>query len=425
MKLKNSWVCMIWGVVFAVTQAAGQTNTFPDNGNVGIGTTSPSTKLDVEGGGGITVGGLPALSGTPVIRGTSTGGRWLSLHPDLSGGSWNGIVQPGDQGLIYSGGGLGTGSFVLAPWANGPSGIRMDSSGNVGIGVSSPGQKLSIANGSLSLDGLAFLSSMRNGINNYTNAFLGGNVVDNGNGTYSVGTDGGSNFFAAVRMDDQGDNAGAINFYTGASTGGTSYSMSNNQLFAYQRMTIVGSNVGIGTGSPGARLEVNGGIKLTSGTGSSLTFADNTVQSTAWTGVLSGGDYAESVDVTGKRTAFEPGDLLVIDPKTHGHFQKSSTPYCSLIGGVYATKPGVTGRRQPRGKPQEEEVPMAMVGIVPTKVSTENGPIHDGDLLVSSSTPGYAMKGTDRNKLTGAILGKALGAIESGSGVIEVLISLQ
>lgn len=185
-----------------------------------------------------------------------------------------------------------------------------------------------------------------------------------------------------------------------------------------------GGNVGIGTASPDAKLDVNGNVKI-GGAGANLTFADSTVQSTAWTGVLSGGDYAESVDVTGERATFEPGDLLVIDPHEHGHFQKSSTPYSVLIGGVYATKPGVTGRRQPRSKSQDEEVPMAMVGIVSTKVSTENGPIHDGDLLVSSSTPGYAMKGTDRDKLTGAILGKALGTLESGNGVIEVLISLQ
>lgn len=66
-----------------------------------------------------------------------------------------------------------------------------------------------------------------------------------------------------------------------------------------------------------------------------------------------------------------------------------------------------------------------MVGIVPTKVSSENGPIDQGDLLVSSSTPGYAMKGTDRDRMVGAVLGKALGILEHGTGVIEVLISLQ
>jgi hypothetical protein len=44
---------------------------------------------------------------------------------------------------------------------------------------------------------------------------------------------------------------------------------------------------------------------------------------------------------------------------------------------------------------------------------------------VTSSTAGYAMRGTDREKLTGAIIGKAMGTLDSGKGVIEVLVSLQ
>lgn len=50
----------------------------------------------------------------------------------------------------------------------------------------------------------------------------------------------------------------------------------------------------------------------------------------------------------------------------------------------------------------DSEVPLAVVGIVPCKVTTENGPILVGDLLVTSSTPGYAMKCTDRGKMLGA-----------------------
>jgi hypothetical protein len=44
---------------------------------------------------------------------------------------------------------------------------------------------------------------------------------------------------------------------------------------------------------------------------------------------------------------------------------------------------------------------------------------------VSSSTIGYAMKGTDRERLTGAVIGKALGPLDSGTGLIEVLVTLQ
>ncbi len=178
----------------------------------------------------------------------------------------------------------------------------------------------------------------------------------------------------------------------------------------------VQGNVGIGTASPQAKLEINGNLRFTS---------DGSVQSTAWTGVLCGGDYAESVDVAGGKARYEPGDVMVVDPANAGGFLKSAEPYSTLVAGVYSTNPGVVGRRFNDAARSKDAVPMAMVGIVPTKVSAENGPVKPGDLLVTSSTPGYAMKGTDRERLTGAIVGKALGSVASGVGVVEVLVSLQ
>jgi hypothetical protein len=185
-----------------------------------------------------------------------------------------------------------------------------------------------------------------------------------------------------------------------------------------------GGNVGIGTASPGAMLEVNGNVKLTAGSGASITFPDNTIQSTAWNGTLYGGDYAESVTTLGNRNAYEPGDVLVLTDTDGSDIKKSSEPYSTSVAGIYSTKPGVVGRRQSNNK-RDAEIPMAMVGIVPTKVSAEGGPIKRGDLLVTSSTEGYAMKGTDRSQLAGAIVGKAMGNLTSGTGVIEVLVSLQ
>jgi len=195
-------------------------------------------------------------------------------------------------------------------------------------------------------------------------------------------------------------------------------------------------NVGIGTTNPGAsdpngKLEVNGDIVLTNqangGGSGKIVFADGTSQSSAYTGIqCTGADYAEAVDVTGDRTKYEPGDLLVIDPGTPGKFLKSAEAYSTLVAGIYSTKPGFVGRLQPAtAETSATEVPMAMVGRVPTKVTTENGPIKVGDLLVASSTPGHAMKGTDRSLLTGAVIGKALGSLDSGTGVIEVLVTLQ
>ena len=106
------------------------------------------------------------------------------------------------------------------------------------------------------------------------------------------------------------------------------------------------NNVGIGTTTPGAMLEVNGPVKLTTGSGASITFPDATIQSTAWNGTTLGGDYAEAVDVLGDRTHYEPGDVIVIDSAEPGKFVKSDKAYSRLVAGVYSTKPGLVGRPQ-------------------------------------------------------------------------------
>jgi hypothetical protein len=191
------------------------------------------------------------------------------------------------------------------------------------------------------------------------------------------------------------------------------------------RLIIDGStgNVGIGTTNPGAnyKLDVAGQIHTSAG----VVFPDGNIQTVAYTGTC-GADYAEAVDVTGDRTKYEPGDILVIDPDAPGKFLKSNQAYSTLVAGIYSTKPGFVGRKQPATpETNATEVPMAMVGRVPTKVSAENGPIKVGDLLVASSKMGYAMKGTDRSQMLGAVIGKALGSLDSGTGVIEVLVTLQ
>ena len=59
------------------------------------------------------------------------------------------------------------------------------------------------------------------------------------------------------------------------------------------------------------------------------------------------------------------------------------------------------------------------------KVDAGPGAIRIGDLLTTSTTRGHAQKVTDRAAAAGSILGKALQAIEKGTGTIPVLVMLQ
>ena len=142
-----------------------------------------------------------------------------------------------------------------------------------------------------------------------------------------------------------------------------------------------------------------------------------------------GADFAEFVIPKGGKNIFEPGDVLVISPDAEGMTNtvtKADEPYSTKVAGVYSTKPGFIGNRQGiNNAGTGPEIPMAVLGFVPCKVSAENGSIKRGDLLVSSSTAGYAMRGTDRLKMIGSIVGKALDNLESGQGVIDILVTLQ
>jgi len=257
LKLERAWIAAISGAVLTISQAYGQSNTFPASGNVGIGTTAPQDPLQVVGTGSnvITLGESDSNSGKQMVLGVATSGNGL------------GTIQSLYQGHAFT-------PLSLNPYG-----------GNVGIGTLTPASKLEIF--TPTLDGIDTYSGLLMRSNNYGYLLEGGLK--------------------------QG--AGAVLKFS-----------SNNNGVVDERVRIDQyGNVGMGTTSPGAKLDVNGNIKI-SGAGGNLEVPDSTVQSTAWTGVLSGGDYAESVDVTGEPASFDPGDLLVIDPKAHGHFKKQIPP---------------------------------------------------------------------------------------------------
>jgi hypothetical protein len=142
---------------------------------------------------------------------------------------------------------------------------------------------------------------------------------------------------------------------------------------------------------------------------------------------VGGADFAEAMEAAGGPAQYSPGDVLVIDREGRRRVRLATEPYSRNVAGVYSTRPGVLGTAHPvaAGRVRERAIPVALVGIVACKVSSENGPIEPGDLLVTSSTPGHAMKADSGRALTGAVIGKALEPFEEGTGVIEILVSLQ
>ncbi|MCS6937607.1 MAG: hypothetical protein NZV61_08705, partial [Candidatus Bipolaricaulota bacterium] len=114
-----------------------------------------------------------------------------------------------------------------------------------------------------------------------------------------------------------------------------------------------------------------------------------------------------------------PGDVHELDPDNPKSYRKARSAYSPLIAGVVSSTPGVVleAKRAPEGW-----APLALMGRVPVKATTEGGPIRPGDLLTSSSKPGYAMRCANPQICEGALLGKALEELKTGEGVILVLL---
>lgn len=129
-----------------------------------------------------------------------------------------------------------------------------------------------------------------------------------------------------------------------------------------------------------------------------------------------GADVAEFISVS---EPLEPGDVVEFDPHNPRQYRKAQSAYSPLVVGVISTRPGVIlGVREQA----EGQALLALLGRVPVKATTENGPIRPGDLLTSASQAGYAMRCDEASRCEGALLGKALEALEDGEGTILMLV---
>lgn len=183
--------------------------------------------------------------------------------------------------------------------------------------------------------------------------------------------------------------------------------------------------VGIGTNIPQEKLHLtNGNLRI--GGGSLCVNATDT----ACSGNTAGTVYASNTTVQAADVAenyvssdeLEPGDLVMPSGTSAEAVIKTNQSYEPQVIGVVSTKPGVTLNSDAEtNEIYPNKYPIALMGRVPVKVSTENGDIAVGDLLTASSQSGVAMKATKN----GAFIGKALEAYSGeGVGKITVLVSL-
>lgn len=135
-------------------------------------------------------------------------------------------------------------------------------------------------------------------------------------------------------------------------------------------------------------------------------------------------DLAESFAVMNSADDYEPGDVMAISIQGDMQLNLASEPYSTRVAGVYATQPGVL-----LGPPlsQGQRIPLGVVGVIPTKVNTDGGPILPGDLLVTSSQPGVAMKADEARIRHGSLIGKALQPFDGAEpvGLIQVLVNVK
>jgi len=204
--------------------------------NVGIGTTSPSAKLELN---------ESSTSSTPAVLITNDTGNQVKLGVvrSLAGTAPNTALFEYDSDLRFIAG-AGTTNEV----------IRFNSSGNVGIGTTSPGEKLVVNSGGTGV------SARFTGNTASSEIYLGTNGVQSQYTNVAWYTNNGNaQIWKAGTGYTAAGGAGSLNIYN--SNGKIAFHPAGN----FNAMTIdTNSNVGIGTTSPTEKLEVDGTVKADS-----------------------------------------------------------------------------------------------------------------------------------------------------------------
>jgi hypothetical protein len=136
-----------------------------------------------------------------------------------------------------------------------------------------------------------------------------------------------------------------------------------------------------------------------------------------------GSDYAEWIE---SDEQIEVGMIVSVDKTFDNKVVKTKTEYDNTILGIVSTKPGWI-----IGHETKTTVKLALAGQVPVKVTLHNGEINRGDVITSSSLEGYGMKATEDKRIVGIALSELNNnskniykCEESLCGTIKILLDL-